>query len=122
VVVVGENGEEMFKDFSNIEVYPLITQGEVGKLLLRSKVIVIPSLFDSNSNVFREAVYSGVISLISENVSCPMDYPNFLVMDGYDEVSWVERLCYLLDNYGMVVRRYRLEGIFESEDDLMDFI
>lgn len=122
VVVVGENGEEMFKDFSNVEVYPLIAQGDVRRLLLRSKVIVIPSLFDSNSNVFREAVYSGVIPLISENVSCPMDYPNFLVMDGYDELSWVDRLCYLLDNYGMVVGRYRLEGIFEGDDDLMDFI
>ena len=67
-MVIGNNSAEMFSGFSEIEILPLQKQEEVDAYLEKSKVILIPSLFDSNSNTFREAVMLNVIPIISINV------------------------------------------------------
>lgn len=125
IVIIGENTEELFGDLKethNIEIISLIKQQEVEEYLKKSKIIIIPSLFDSNSNVFREAVFNGVIPFISCNVAHPKKYPNFLILESYDAVEWSYKINYVLENYQETTQKYNLTKFFTNDDDLLDFI
>lgn len=125
IVIIGENTEELFGDLRqthNIEIISLIKQHEVEAYLRKSRVIVIPSLFDSNSNVFREAVFNGVIPFISCNVAHPKKYPNFLTFDSYDIVEWAYRISFVLENYHEVSQKYSLQKYFSNDDDLLNYV
>lgn len=125
IVIIGENTEELFGDLKNthnIQIISLIKQHEVEKYLKKSKVIIIPSLFDSNSNVFREAAFNEVIPFISCNVAHPQKYPNFLVLDNYDVVEWSYRINYAIKNYTEIIKKYDLTNLFKNNDDLIEFV
>lgn len=125
IVIIGENTDELFgelKETHNIEIISLIQQHEVEEYLRKSKIIIIPSLFDSNSNVFREAVFNGVIPFISCNVAHPQKYPNFLVLDNYDAVEWSYRISYVLENHHEVCQKYNLPLLFSNDDDLINYV
>ncbi len=125
IVIIGENTQELFGDLEenyNIEIISLIKQQEVESYLRKSKIIIIPSLFDSNSNVFREAVFAGVIPFISCNVAHPKKYPNFLKLETYDAVEWAYKIMYVLDNHHETTQKYNLQNLFSNNDDLMDFV
>lgn len=123
-VIIGENSEELFDDikYNNLSLLPLLKQNQVENYLNKSKIIIIPSFFDSNSNVFREAVFNGVIPLISCNVAHPPNFPRFLIFDNYDEIEWAYKINYILDNYKEIVKKYNLIDLFKNNDDLIDFI
>jgi len=125
IVIIGENTSDLFgemKETHNIEIISLIKQNEVENYLRKSKIIIIPSLFDSNSNVFREAVFNGVIPFISCNVAHPNKYPNFLILNDYDAVEWSYKIMYVLDNYHETTQKYSLPNLFNNNDDLLDFV
>lgn len=125
IVIIGENTEELFGDLKetfNIEIISLIKQQEVENYLRKSKIIIIPSLFDSNSNVFREATFNGVIPFISCNVAHPTKYPKFLVLENYDSVEWAYRISHVLDNYHETTQRYSLPKYFSNDDDLLQYV
>lgn len=123
ITVIGENTEELFNDKkSNLTIVPLLTQSEVIEYLKKSKIILIPSLFDSNSNVFREAVYNGVYPFISHNVAHPKKFPKFFICDNYNTEDWIFRIEYLLENYKQIYDKYNLIKYFTNDDDLLSFV
>jgi hypothetical protein len=125
ITIIGENSDSLFQDLTenyNLDIIPLIKQNEVESYLVKSKIIIIPSLFDSNSNVFREAVFSNVIPFISNNVAHPQKFPKFLVLDSYDIVEWCFKILYTLDNYLEIASRYNLPATFNNNDDLLDYV
>jgi hypothetical protein len=122
IMVIGNNSENMFSGISGIEILPLQKQEEVDAYLAKSKVILIPSLFDSNSNTFREAVMLGVIPIISVNVAHPKDYPGYFIVNNYKYEDWEKKIIYALDNFNKFSKNYDLKKFFENNDEIESFL
>ena len=121
-MIIGNNADEMFSGFEGIDILPLQKQNEVDAYLEKSKVILIPSLFDSNSNTFREAVMLDVIPIISVNVAHPRDYPGYFVVDNYKYEEWEKKIIYTLDNFNKLSKNYDLKKCFENNDQIEIFL
>lgn len=122
IMVIGEKSEGMFSGFEGVEILPLQKQKEVDSYLEKSKVILIPSLFDSNSNTFREAVMLDVIPIISVNVAHPQDYPGYFIVDNYKYEEWEKKIIYTLDNFNKLRKNYDLKKCFVNNDQIEAFI
>jgi hypothetical protein len=122
IMVIGNNSEKMFSGIGDIEILPLQKQEEVDAYLSKSKIILIPSFFDSNSNTFREAVMLGVIPIISVNVAHPKDYPGYFVVNNYKIEEWEKKIIYALDNFNKLSKNYDLKKFFENNDQIETFL
>jgi hypothetical protein len=122
IMVIGNNTNTMFANIPNIETLPLQKQEEVDAYLGKSKVILIPSLFDSNSNTFREAIMLNVIPIISINVSHPKDYPSYFVINNYKWEEWETKIIYTLNNFDKLIKNYDLKKYFENDDQIESFL
>ena len=122
IMVIGNNSETMFANIPNIETLPLQKQEEVDAYLEKSKVILIPSLFDSNSNTFREAVMLNVIPIISINVAHPKDYPNYFIINNYKWEEWETKIIYTLNNFNKLSKNYDLKKCFVNNDQIEAFL
>lgn len=122
IVIIGNNSEKMFSEFKNIKILPLQKQDEVDNYLAKSKVILIPSLFDSNSNTFREAVMLNVIPIISINVAHPSAYPEYFIVNNYKFEDWEKKIIYALDNFNKFNKNYDLKKYFENNDEIESFL
>jgi hypothetical protein len=122
IMVIGNNSENMFSEISDIQILPLQKQEEVDAYLAKSKIILIPSLFDSNSNTFREAVMLNVIPIISVNVAHPKDYPEYFVVDNYKYEEWEKKIIYTLNNFNKLIKNYDLKKFFENNDQIEKFL
>jgi hypothetical protein len=122
ITVIGNNSVGMFSGFEGVEILPLQKQEEVDSYLEKSKVILIPSLFDSNSNTFREAVMLGVIPIISVNVAHPRDYPGYFVVTNYNHEEWEKKIIYTLNNFNKLSKNYDLKKCFENNDRIEAFL
>jgi hypothetical protein len=121
ITVIGHNSAKMFSGFEGVEILPLQKQEEVDSYLEKSKVILIPSLFDSNSNTFREAVMLGVIPIISANVAHPKEFPGYFVVDNYKYEEWEKKIIYTLSNFNKLKKNYDLKKCFENNDQIEAF-
>jgi hypothetical protein len=122
ITVIGHNSVGMFSGFEGVEILPLQKQEEVDSYLEKSKIILIPSLFDSNSNTFREAVMLGVIPIISVNVAHPKDYPGYFVVTNYNHEEWEKKIIYTLNNFNKLSKNYDLKKYFENNDQIEAFL
>jgi glycosyltransferase involved in cell wall biosynthesis len=122
IMVIGNNSAEMFSEFQEIEILPLQKQEEVDSYLEKSRVILIPSLFDSNSNTFREAIMLGVIPIISVNVAHPRDFLGYFVVNNYKYEEWEKKIIYTLDNFKKLSKNYDLKKCFENNDQIETYL
>jgi hypothetical protein len=122
IVIIGDNSDKMFSGFSEIQILPLQKQEEVDTYLGKSKVILIPSLFDSNSNTFREAVMLDVIPIISVNVAHPKDYPEYFVVKNYKYEDWATKIIYTLNNFNNLSKNYNFKKFFDNNDQIETFL
>jgi hypothetical protein len=122
ITVIGNNSAGMFSGFEGVEILPLQKQEEVDAYLAKSKVILIPSLFDSNSNTFREAVMLGVIPIISVNVAHPRDYPGYFIVNNYNHEEWEKKIIYTLNNFNKLSKNYDLKKCFVNNDQIETFL
>ncbi len=122
IMVIGNNSAEMFSEFQEIEILPLQKQEEVDSYLEKSRVILIPSLFDSNSNTFREAIMLSVIPIISVNVAHPRDFPGYFVVNNYKYEEWEKKIIYALDNFKKLSKNYDLKKCFVNNDQIEAFL
>jgi hypothetical protein len=122
IMIIGNNTNTMFANIPNIEILPLQKQEEVDAYLGKSKVIIIPSLFDSNSNTFREAIMLNVIPIISINVAHPKDYPSYFVIDNYKWEEWETKIIYTLNNFNKLGKNHDLKKYFENNDQIETYL
>lgn len=100
IYIVGKNSD-LFNTSNNknVTLINLVTQNEVIKYLSRSKILLYPSLFDSNPNTVREALAMKCLPIITHNVGYYELYPKILVCDSFDTIEWVNKIKYLLNNF-----------------------
>jgi glycosyltransferase involved in cell wall biosynthesis len=96
-LAVGRNSC-LFSDIPNTDIYNLASQSEIMDFLSDSKVVIIPSFFDSSPSVLAEAVMSGCQVLVSENVGWHDALQKCSVVQNYQDLNeWYTKLARLID-------------------------
>ena len=118
-VIIGKNSH-IFKNINNTDIYDLLSQNECLKIISQSKIVLIPSLFDSNPNVSKEAYYNNCFPIITKNIGCSELFPDCLICKNYDEDIWFEKCSTILDNYEKYKDEIKIN--FNNSKNLIDII
>ena len=96
--IIGKNSE-IFKNINNKIIYDLQTNMVTKKLISKSKLMLIPSFFEANSNAVREAINNNCLVLLNKNVGWNECFPNTLICESYKISEWEEKTLNILTNY-----------------------
>jgi hypothetical protein len=96
--IIGINNNK-FKNIKNATFYELLTPTECYNTISKCKVLLFPSLFDSNPNTVREALAVKCLSLITNNIGFSQYFPKEFICDSFNSIEWEQKLLYLLNNY-----------------------
>jgi glycosyltransferase involved in cell wall biosynthesis len=92
-------GSAIFDEIPNTETENLTSQEDIANVLSQSKLVIIPSYFDSSPSVLSEAVLNGCNVLISKNVGWYEQIDEYSVVQNYyDKKEWKEKIDFLLKN------------------------
>ena len=88
-----------FSEISNTIAMDLMTQKELAKILSETKLLIIPSHFDSSPSLMAESVLNGCNILLSKNVGWneTMD-ERCIVQNFQNHNEWVSKIEYLINN------------------------
>ena len=100
-VIVGENND-LFKDVKNVTLLPLQIHKNAIEYMSKSKILLHPALYESNSNTIREAYYHKCLPMITRNVGYNELFPDYLICSNFTVNEWVNKIKYVLDNYNNV--------------------
>lgn len=96
-IAVGK-GSSDFAAIKNTEVRNLSKQAEIIHLFSQTKLVIIPSYFDSSPSILSEAILSGCNVLVSKNVGWHETLDAASVIDNfYDEQEWISKSQHLLN-------------------------
>lgn len=87
-----------------IMVFDYLSREEFYKILYESKMIIIPSKFDSSPNVFYEAIYNNCIPIIS-NTCGVRHYDQELVLNVNQIDDWANIVLKVLSNYDYFIKK-----------------
>lgn len=118
-LVVGKYSDK-FKLIPNTTTYDMMPHFHLMKLMAKCKVLLYPSLVDSNPNTVREAIYHHCLVLISNNVGFYEKFPDFSICLTFGMEEWVRKSLYLVENYEKLVRSYHID--FTMDQDISSFI
>jgi hypothetical protein len=117
-IIIGKNYQD-YQDIPNSTFTDLISHTECKHYISQSKILIYPSLFDSNPNTVREALSYQCLPLISNNVGYYNYYPEYLVCKNYNRQTWITKIKYLLDNYQQL-KEVKIK--FPETESLLDII
>ncbi|XWV24950.1 putative glycosyltransferase [Tupanvirus deep ocean] len=118
-LIVG-NDNSSFVDIPNSTVYDLLPHSTLMELMRYTKILLYPSLYDSNPNTIREAVHNKCLVLMSNNIGYHELFPDISVCNSYTIEEWTNKCVYLLDNYDEIIKRYHIN--FNNNNDIIDLI
>jgi glycosyltransferase involved in cell wall biosynthesis len=97
-IIVGKNNED-FLEIPNTFCTGILSHHDAIKVMSHSKILLFPSLFDSNSNTVREAYYHKCLPLITKNIGFYELFPEFLICNSYTNEEWISKILNILVNY-----------------------
>jgi glycosyltransferase involved in cell wall biosynthesis len=98
-VVIGNN-ITYFSNTNNLKQLPVVSQSELFEYMSESKIIIIPSFYDSSPPLMYEAILNGCIPIISRNVGNSDILDRQIVCDDvYNKESWLTHINHVL-KYG----------------------
>lgn len=100
-LVIGENNND-FKNITNAVCLPLQIHKNAVEYISKSKLLLHPALYESNSNTIREAYYHKCLPMITRNVGYNELFPDYLICRDFTVNEWVNKIKYVLDNYNNV--------------------
>ena len=118
-LIVGKENNK-FLDIPNSTVYDLQPHSTLMKLMKESKILLYPSLYDSNPNTVREAIYNNCLVLISNNIGYCENFPEISVCSTYDEQEWTNKCLFLIENYDDLIKNYDIR--LDPNDDILQLI
>lgn len=118
-IIIG-NSSAKFKEIQNVHVHDLLPHSEVCKYLKQSKVLLFPSLFDSNPNTVREAIYFKCLVLTTDTIGFYDRFPNISICKNFNKTEWKEKALHLINNYDSIIKNYSID--FSMEEDFDDFV
>lgn len=100
-IIIGENSD-IFKSIKNVTILPLQLHEDVIQYMAKSKILLHPALYESNSNTIREAYYHKCLPIITRNVGYNELFPEYLICDNFTHTEWIDKVKWVLDNYNGV--------------------
>lgn len=101
---------------------PPMTQLTLNETMAHSRLLLVPSLYDSSSNAVREALVQGCQVLVSANVGWADRFPDMSVCKSDDATAWIDKILKLLSNSGNVAKQILQGGVFPPEDAFWAFM
>ena len=97
ILIIGNNQEIIFRS-KNIIQKNYLTKRKFDSLLHQTKIVLIPSKFDSSPNLFFESFDNNCIPLVSKNCGIPSLFRSFQIST-FDLKKWSLKIIDILDNY-----------------------
>jgi len=95
-VVIGNN-VTYFSNTNNLKQLPVVSQTQLFKYMQESKIIIIPSYYDSSPPLMYEAILNGCIPIISRNAGNNEIFDKQIVCDDvYDRDDWLTHINHVL--------------------------
>jgi len=101
-IIIGSDNK-LFTSIPNSTVLDIQSHYNSIDFLNRSKILLFPSLFDSNSNTVREAALHNCMPIITRNIGFNELFPSYLVCDTFTEEEWVNKIIHVIENYDEIV-------------------
>lgn len=114
-VIIGQNNK-IFEGLTNVSMYGLLPHATLIRLMKQTKILLYPSLFDSNPNTVREAIQNKCLVLISNNIGYYENFPPYSVCENFDHVEWMTKIVYLVEHYDDLIDKYNID--FPSDNIL----
>lgn len=115
-VIVG-NENDAFLEIPNATIYDLVPHEQLLWLLSQSKVLLFPSIYDSNPSTIREALHYGCKVLVSSNLDISKRLPKEYVCETFEHKEWDEKLKYLLNSnmtFTLDSNQYTIEQLIDN--------
>ena len=103
-IIIGSDNN-LFNSISNSLILDIQPHYNSIDYLNKSKILLFPSLFDSNSNTIREATFHNCMPIITRNVGFNELFPSYLICDTFEIEEWVNKIIYTLENYDKIVSK-----------------
>ena len=100
-IIVGNNYEN-FQFIPNSICTGLLSHTEAIKIMSKSKILLFPSFFDSNSNTVREAYNHKCIPIITKNIGYAELFPTYLVCNGFSIDEWTNKIFRTITYYSYI--------------------
>jgi hypothetical protein len=100
-LIIGENSD-IFEGIENVTFLPLQLHEHVIEYMAKSKILLHPALYESNSNTIREAYYHKCLPMITRNVGYNELFPEYLICENFTPTEWIDKVKWVLDNYNDV--------------------
>ena len=100
-IIIGEKSD-LFKNVKNVTLLPLQIHKNAIEYMCKSKILLHPALYESNSNTIREAYYHKCLPMITRNVGYNELFPDYLICNDFKVNEWLNKVKYVLDNYDNV--------------------
>jgi len=113
-IIIGSDNN-LFKSIPNSLVLDIQPHYNSIDYLNKSKILLFPSLFDSNSNTVREAAYHNCMPLITRNIGFSELFPSYLICDTFNTEEWINKIIYVLENYDKIICN---NNIFKNNNNI----
>jgi len=100
-IIIGENSK-LFETVKNSRCLPLQPHKTAIMYMAKSKLMLHPALYESNSNTIREAYYHKCLPIITRNVGYNELFPECLICDNFTTIEWSNKINYVLKNYEQI--------------------
>lgn len=97
-IIIGSNNND-FLCLKNSEFIENLENNEIKKKLLKTKICLISSLNEANSNLLWEAYSNNCIPLISKNIGFFEFFPKFCIVNSFNKKDWLNSINKILNNY-----------------------
>ena len=116
--VIGESYEK-YNHWENTTFTGLISNEKVIDIIKTCKLMILPTLFESNSNSIMEALHNGCLVLVSNNLGNYDKLPNEFVLYNFNNDDWTNRIIHLIENYD---KYNNFKNNFSYDNGLLDVI
>jgi hypothetical protein len=97
-MIIGENSD-LFEAVKNVAMLPLQIHHNCLEYMCKSKILLHPAVYESNSNTIREAYYHKCLPMITRNVGYNELFPEYLICGDFTVDEWINKVKYVLYNY-----------------------
>ena len=121
-VCIGIDSQKFIPVKDNILHFGFLPKEEIEKILLKTKIVIIPSFMESYSITNRESINCGSISIVSRNVGNAFNIHNMFICDSiYNADEWASKIIFILNNYNYC-KSVSDKTNFETEIKTLSFL
>ena len=122
-LVVGQLGQKVFGNIHNVEYIEYANNDSVNNMLRKSKLLVMPSFFESFGIIALEAMQNNCMVLTTRNTGISYRLPEFMLCDNVTDLdSWTSRIEYLIENHMAISSRISARETWSNNINLESIV